>query len=193
LGCGDRGLEEVKEHVFFQSVNWDDLLNKRVEPPFKPNKEVECDNTVPFQEDASGIVSPKNKRRKPTANEFKDFDYVSEALLPKPQPSTMIDLSMVVLKAYHLSKLDGKKLYVTWRFQEGTRKYEEDSTAAQCVNGCAEWRDGNKFSVRFLLTKPLIEKEPKIMTVYLRKTVCVGLSTTANTYIACLSNTVLID
>jgi len=171
LGCGERGLEEIKEHAFFSGINWDDLLNKRIEPPIKPTKEVECDTSVPFTEDAGvSVVSPKNKRRKPAAGDFKDFDFVSEALAPKPQAS-MIDLNMTLLKAYHLSKLDGKQLFVSWKFHEGTRKYEEDSAKTQCVNGCAEWREGNKFSVRFTLTKPLAEKEPKIMTVLLRKIV----------------------
>eukprot|EP00123_Amoebidium_parasiticum_P018404 comp24192_c0_seq1/m.44371 comp24192_c0_seq1/g.44371 ORF comp24192_c0_seq1/g.44371 comp24192_c0_seq1/m.44371 type:complete len:891 (-) comp24192_c0_seq1:514-3186(-) len=36
LGYSERDAKEIKEHVFFASVNWDDMLNKRVPPPFVP-------------------------------------------------------------------------------------------------------------------------------------------------------------
>lgn len=28
---------EIKNHVFFSVINWDDLINKKVTPPFNPN------------------------------------------------------------------------------------------------------------------------------------------------------------
>ena len=37
LGTGPRDHLDVKDHVFFRNINWDDLYNKRVEPPFNPN------------------------------------------------------------------------------------------------------------------------------------------------------------
>ncbi|CRH02885.1 rac-beta serine/threonine protein kinase, putative [Plasmodium relictum] len=36
LGSGVTDAEEIKRHPFFKSVNWDDVLNKKVKPPFKP-------------------------------------------------------------------------------------------------------------------------------------------------------------
>lgn len=36
LGGGPRDAEEVKEHEFFAGVNWDDILNRRVPPPYVP-------------------------------------------------------------------------------------------------------------------------------------------------------------
>ena len=36
LGGGETDAEEVKNHVFFDSINWDDLYNCKVAPPFKP-------------------------------------------------------------------------------------------------------------------------------------------------------------
>lgn len=36
LGAGPTDAEEVKAHPFFRDVNWDDLLHKRVPPPFLP-------------------------------------------------------------------------------------------------------------------------------------------------------------
>ena len=36
LGAGPDDAEEIKRHPFFEDVNWDDMLNKRVPPPFLP-------------------------------------------------------------------------------------------------------------------------------------------------------------
>ena len=38
LGCGDRGIEEVKEHPFFESIDWGLLEAGYIDPPFVPNK-----------------------------------------------------------------------------------------------------------------------------------------------------------
>eukprot|EP00731_Ephydatia_muelleri_P022459 Em0015g42a len=36
LGCKGRGSEELKELPFFRSVNWEDVLSKKVRPPLLP-------------------------------------------------------------------------------------------------------------------------------------------------------------
>lgn len=28
---------EIKSHIFFSPINWDDLINKKITPPFNPN------------------------------------------------------------------------------------------------------------------------------------------------------------
>ena len=33
---GVEGIEELKRHSFFSSIDWDKLYTKEVEPPFKP-------------------------------------------------------------------------------------------------------------------------------------------------------------
>ncbi len=37
LGSGARDHKDVQDHAFFRTVNWDDMLHKRIEPPFNPN------------------------------------------------------------------------------------------------------------------------------------------------------------
>ncbi|GAB6029101.1 hypothetical protein CHUAL_004884 [Chamberlinius hualienensis] len=37
LGSGKRDFEMIKEHQFFSSINWDDLVAKKVSPPYHPN------------------------------------------------------------------------------------------------------------------------------------------------------------
>lgn len=42
---GANGAIEVKQHPFFEGIKWDDLLNKKIQPPFKPNISNELDTT----------------------------------------------------------------------------------------------------------------------------------------------------
>lgn len=36
LGSGEADAEEIKRHPFFKDVNWDDVHNKRIQPPYFP-------------------------------------------------------------------------------------------------------------------------------------------------------------
>jgi len=38
LGLGERGIEEIKEHPFFESIDWGLLEAGYIDPPFVPNK-----------------------------------------------------------------------------------------------------------------------------------------------------------
>lgn len=38
LGCGERGIEEIKEHAFFEEIDWGLLEAGYIDPPFVPNK-----------------------------------------------------------------------------------------------------------------------------------------------------------
>lgn len=37
LGAGADDAAPIKQHPFFSALNWDDVLNKKLEPPFKPS------------------------------------------------------------------------------------------------------------------------------------------------------------
>lgn len=36
LGASEAGAEDIKRQAFFRSINWSDLLSKKIKPPFKP-------------------------------------------------------------------------------------------------------------------------------------------------------------
>ena len=36
FGAGKSDAEEIKRHPFFKEVNWDDVVNKRIPPPYYP-------------------------------------------------------------------------------------------------------------------------------------------------------------
>lgn len=43
LGGGPEDAKEIMSHVFFASINWTDLEQKKIEPPFKPQVMSETD------------------------------------------------------------------------------------------------------------------------------------------------------
>jgi len=44
LGAGPEGALEIQRHPFFESINWDEVINKRTKPP-KPKLRSENFNT----------------------------------------------------------------------------------------------------------------------------------------------------
>ena len=45
LGAGKNGFENLKKHKYFENIDWDDLENRRIKPPFVPN----VDNAMDLQ------------------------------------------------------------------------------------------------------------------------------------------------
>ncbi len=81
LGCGERGIEEIKEHKFFESIDWGLLEAGYIDPPFVPNK---------FDVNAASLKDigdfDKNKYRHVKLDEkfkvrVKDFAYISVSAL----------------------------------------------------------------------------------------------------------------
>ena len=36
LGCGPNGSQDIKSHPFFAKISWEDILDKKIMPPFMP-------------------------------------------------------------------------------------------------------------------------------------------------------------
>ncbi|KAF8563111.1 hypothetical protein P879_11860 [Paragonimus westermani] len=43
LGSGPADAEAIKSHLFFRSTNWDRVLKRQVEPPFRPTLSSDTD------------------------------------------------------------------------------------------------------------------------------------------------------
>jgi len=79
------GLFEIKQHIFFKSVDWHALDQRQVQPPFKPQLESERDLAnidKLFTKEPVGLTpdSPHTLARIPQ-NEFDGFEYVNPLLL----------------------------------------------------------------------------------------------------------------
>ncbi|KAI8333940.1 hypothetical protein BC941DRAFT_433396 [Chlamydoabsidia padenii] len=81
LGSGKSDGQEVRQHVFFSGVNWDDLLAKKVTPPYLPSVAGRAD-TSNFDEEFTReipILTPVNAMlTQNDQQEFAGFSYVAD-------------------------------------------------------------------------------------------------------------------
>jgi hypothetical protein len=89
LGCGEKGIEEIKSQRFFQSIDWGLLEAGYIDPPFVPNK---------FDVNAASLKDigefDKTKFRHVKLDEkfrakIRDFGYVSLLALQQELVSVM--------------------------------------------------------------------------------------------------------
>ncbi|CAG8631517.1 8397_t:CDS:2, partial [Paraglomus occultum] len=84
LGSGKGDAEEIKRHPFFKGVNWDDMLAKKVPPPFYPTISSPTDTSNFDKEFTSEIpmLTPINSRLGANSQEeFREFSYVADWVL----------------------------------------------------------------------------------------------------------------
>ena len=75
-------MKEIKEHKFFEGINWDDIWNKNVTPPFVPELDDELDLRYfdkQFTDEPLESFT-KNMRARETSYEYKNFTYVTESV-----------------------------------------------------------------------------------------------------------------
>ncbi|KAJ2515042.1 Serine/threonine kinase, partial [Coemansia sp. RSA 2049] len=80
LGAGPNDAEDIMKHSFFAGINWDDVLNKRIPPPYVPEIRGRYDvsNFDPeFTNERPGLTPTNTIVDKHDQKEFADFDYVS--------------------------------------------------------------------------------------------------------------------
>lgn len=107
LGCGEAGVDEIKQHPYFASIDWEKLERKEVESPFKPEMKHEAAQCVcNFEEEFTNMPlnpSPTNQRFKDLyAQEVQldSFTYVkSEFAEVQADQKTASDLSEVKVRS----------------------------------------------------------------------------------------------
>ncbi|KFM66159.1 Ribosomal protein S6 kinase beta-1, partial [Stegodyphus mimosarum] len=84
LGSGPEDAEAIKCHPFFRHINWDDVLARRVEPPFKPPL-VSEDDVSQFDPKFTSIApydSPDDSSLSESQNQiFCGFSYIAPSVL----------------------------------------------------------------------------------------------------------------
>ncbi|XP_013392365.1 ribosomal protein S6 kinase beta-1 [Lingula anatina] len=88
LGSGPDDANPIKAHAFFRHFNWDDCVNHRTEPPFKPNIASE-DDVSQFDTKFTKMTpvdSPVDTAISESANQvFLGFTYVAPSVLEELQ------------------------------------------------------------------------------------------------------------
>ncbi|XP_065068062.1 serine/threonine-protein kinase N2-like isoform X1 [Rhopilema esculentum] len=83
LGSSPRDAEDIKKQPFFRDLRWDDLLNRRVKPPFKP-KVKHAEDVSNFDEEFTSedpVLTPAKEKKRITDSEqalFSEFNYTAD-------------------------------------------------------------------------------------------------------------------
>ena len=82
LGYGIDGCNKIKKHQFFEGINWDEIWNKQIIPPFKPELNDELDlkyfDTQFTDEPIESFT--KNPRSRETSYEYRNFTFVTDSV-----------------------------------------------------------------------------------------------------------------
>lgn len=81
LGSGPNGAAEILYHPFFESINWPDLLEKKIQPPFNPgvgkldtHYAPRHMNEITARDREASVALPNNKAY--GGNDFDGFSFV---------------------------------------------------------------------------------------------------------------------
>ena len=84
LGSGADGGEKIKSHNFFKNINWQDVWDRKLTPPFVPKLKNEQDLKYfdsSFTDESIGSLLGKNSlKEKPFSNEYNGFSYLDPSV-----------------------------------------------------------------------------------------------------------------
>ncbi len=87
IGCGAKGAEEIKQHPFFEGIDWDKLYKRELKPPFVPETKSERDTANVDEEFLNEAPSETPLENIPLMQQhnksdlFDNFSFVNEANL----------------------------------------------------------------------------------------------------------------
>uniref|UniRef100_A0A1I7VMT6 Ribosomal protein S6 kinase n=1 Tax=Loa loa TaxID=7209 RepID=A0A1I7VMT6_LOALO len=140
LGCSTDDVKQIKSHPFFDTINWDKLYRREVEPPFKPLC-TPSNHTRCFDPEFTKKTPHDSPALPPsaTAHElFRGFSYVAPSILSNDKPS----LSVSVI-ASHLQGAEKTYIFDEYNFAEnlGVGSF---SVCKRCVHK----KSGAEFAVK---------------------------------------------
>eukprot|EP00736_Rhodelphis_marinus_P004792 Rmarinus@m.29730 len=91
LGSKD-DMEDLKKHPFFKTVNWDDMMSRKLQPPFHPKKLANQQDTSNFDPEftnlpVQSLEAPQKLRDVDQVN-FEGFSYVGQSMLDGQPPAS---------------------------------------------------------------------------------------------------------
>ena len=84
LGSGADGGEKIKSHKFFRDINWQDVWDRKIQPPFVPKLKNEHDLKYfdsSFTDESIGSLLGKNSlKERGFSNEYSGFSYLAPSV-----------------------------------------------------------------------------------------------------------------
>ena len=85
LGHGKDGAKNIKDHSYFEGINWEDAWNRKLEPPLIPNLNSETDLSYFDKMFTEEKIEGSNVSEVPStlvsqANDYKGFTYVTNSV-----------------------------------------------------------------------------------------------------------------
>ncbi|XP_039594224.1 ribosomal protein S6 kinase alpha-2 isoform X2 [Polypterus senegalus] len=110
LGAGPDGVEEIKRHHFFATIDWNKLYRREIKPPFKPAVG-RPEDTFHFDPEFTSRTPTDSPGVPPSANchqLFRGFSFVASNLGPDQTPT-----ETSVLAVHPIVQLHGNNLHFT--------------------------------------------------------------------------------
>ncbi|XP_029462420.1 ribosomal protein S6 kinase alpha-6 isoform X2 [Rhinatrema bivittatum] len=98
LGAGPDGVEEIKRHPFFATVDWNKLFRREIQPPFKPASG-KPEDTFCFDPEFTAKTPKDSPGVPPSANAhqlFKGFSFVATTTIEEHKISSLNSVLPVV-------------------------------------------------------------------------------------------------
>uniref|UniRef100_A0A8C2KF96 Ribosomal protein S6 kinase n=1 Tax=Cyprinus carpio TaxID=7962 RepID=A0A8C2KF96_CYPCA len=98
LGAGPDGVEEIKRHTFFSTIDWNKLYRRELQPPFKPAAG-KPDDTFCFDPEFTAKTPKDSPGIPPSANAhqlFKGFSFVAPVSLEESRSAPLVNILPIV-------------------------------------------------------------------------------------------------
>uniref|UniRef100_A0A8C2E128 non-specific serine/threonine protein kinase n=1 Tax=Cyprinus carpio TaxID=7962 RepID=A0A8C2E128_CYPCA len=98
LGAGPDGVEEIKRHTFFSTIDWNKLYRRELQPPFKPAAG-RPDDTFCFDPEFTAKTPKDSPGIPPSANAhqlFKGFSFVAPVSLEESKSAPLVNILPIV-------------------------------------------------------------------------------------------------
>uniref|UniRef100_A0A9J8BMJ2 non-specific serine/threonine protein kinase n=1 Tax=Cyprinus carpio carpio TaxID=630221 RepID=A0A9J8BMJ2_CYPCA len=105
LGAGPDGVEEIKRHTFFSTIDWNKLYRRELQPPFKPAAG-KPDDTFCFDPEFTAKTPKDSPGIPPSANAhqlFKGFSFVAPVSLEESRSAPLVNILPIVQVISRLS------------------------------------------------------------------------------------------
>ncbi|NXI59120.1 KS6A2 kinase, partial [Chloroceryle aenea] len=137
LGAGFDGVEEIKRHPFFVTIDWNKLYRKEIKPPFKPAVG-RPEDTFHFDPEFTSRTPTDSPGVPPSANAhhlFRGFSFVASNLVQEPAQHDMHKITVHPI----VQQLHGNNIHFTdgYEIKEdiGVGSY---SVCKRCVHKATE-------------------------------------------------------